>query len=63
MKIIEILKILQKYGINDYAPCWAEHDIIGFCIDYELISQEDIETLNKLGCHYDDEYDGLVMFC
>ena len=63
MRIIEILKILQNYSIDDYAPCWAEHDIIGFYVDPELISQEDMESLEELGCFYNDEYGGLTIIC
>ena len=63
MRLIEILKILQKYNIDESYPCWAEHDVIGFYIDYELISEEDRQTLEELNCFYDNEYDGLVMYC
>lgn len=62
MKIIEILKILSKYGISENYPIWAEHDIIGFIIDPELISEEDMETLAKLGVFYNYEYESLTMF-
>lgn len=61
MKIIDILNILIKYKIDEYHPLWAEHDIIGFYIDPELISAEDMEALDKLGVYYDEEYCSLVM--
>lgn len=62
MKIIEILKILQQYNIDESYPFWAEHDVIGFYVNYEEISKEDLETLNALGCFYNDEYESLIMF-
>lgn len=30
MKLITILSILSKYGLDEDYPLWAEHDIIGF---------------------------------
>lgn len=62
MEIIKILNLLQKYDIPESYPLWAEHDIIGFNVDYEKISEEDINTLQKLGCFFDGEYDSLIMF-
>lgn len=62
MRIIEILKILQKYNIDDSYPCWAEHDIIGFYINHKEISKEDLAILDKLGCFYSEEYESLIMF-
>ena len=64
MKIIEILNILEKY-MTEYQkeyPFWAEHDILGFVIDYNLISQEDLKKLKDLDVFYDSEYDSLIMF-
>jgi len=62
MEIIKILNLLQKYNIPKSYPLWAEHDIIGFNVDYEKISEEDINTLQKLGCFLSEEYDSLIMF-
>ena len=62
MRIIEILKILQKYNIDESYPVWAEHDVIGFYVNYEEISKEDMESLTELGVFYDYEYDGLVIY-
>ena len=62
MKIIDILKILSKYGINEAYPLWAEHDIIGFYIDPTVISSEDMKKLKELGVYYDREYCSLAMF-
>jgi len=30
MKLITILNILSKYGLDEDYPLWAEHDIVGF---------------------------------
>jgi len=30
MKLITILSILSKYGLDEDYPLWAEHDVIGF---------------------------------
>ena len=62
MKIIDILNILAKYGIDESNPLWAEHDIIGFYIDPMNISKEDQKALEELGVFYDEEYCSLVIF-
>lgn len=62
MRIIQILEILQKYHIDESYPFWAEHDVIGFDVNYEEISKEDLETLNELGCFYSDEYESLITY-
>lgn len=62
MEIIEILKILQKYDINESYPLWTEHNIIGFNVDCKKISKEDRETLTEFGVYYDPEYDQLVFY-
>ena len=62
MRIIDILNILSKYGIDDAYPLWAEHDTIGFYIDPTIISPEDMETLKELGVYYDEEYCSLAIF-
>lgn len=63
MRLIEILKILQNYGIDDTYPCWAEHDVIGFNVDPMIISDEDLESLEELGVFYNAEYEGLIILC
>lgn len=62
MKLIQMLEILQKYHIDEDYPIWAEHDIIGFNVDYELISKEDLRVLEILGVHLDKDYNSLIMF-
>lgn len=65
MKILEILDILKKYMITEGQkewPFWTEHDILGFNVDYSLISQEDLQRLTELDVFYDPEYESLIMF-
>lgn len=62
MKLIEILKLLTPYICNWNYPISAEHDVIIFNTYYNDIPKDVLETLNKLGCFYSDEYDGLIMF-
>lgn len=64
MRIINILNILEKY-MTDYQkeyPFWAEHDVLGFNVDYTLISEEDMLKLVELGILLDYEYDSLIIF-
>ena len=64
MYLREILDILNKYQTQhqrDY-PVWAEHDILGFNVDYEKISEEDKQTLEEYGVFYDVEYNSLIRF-
>ncbi len=64
MKIYTILKILEKYfsEVQKQYPFWAEHDVIGFNVDYEIISKEDLEALDELGVFISDDYGSLIMF-
>ena len=64
MKILEILNILEKYMTESQKewPFWTEHDVLGFTVDYSIISVEDMERLKKLGVFYSSEYDSLIMF-
>lgn len=64
MKILEILNILEKYMTESQKewPFWTEHDILGFTVDYSIISVEDMEQLKKLDVFYSSEYDSLIMF-
>ena len=39
--------IFQKYVFYDY-PMFAEHDIIGFCVDKDTIPEKDREHLDRL---------------
>ena len=64
MKIIQILNILEKYFTEEQKryPFWAEHDIIGLNVDYELISTEDLRILEMLGVFIDEGYNSLIMY-
>lgn len=64
MKILEILNILEKYMTESQKewPFWTEHDVLGFTVDYSIISVEDMEQLKKLDVFYSSEYDSLIMF-
>ncbi len=64
MKILEILNILEKYMTESQKewPFWTEHDVLGFTVDYSIISVEDMERLKKLDVFYSSEYDSLIMF-
>lgn len=64
MTIIEILDILKKYMTESQKeyPFWTEHDVLGFTVDYTLISLEDMNQLKQLGVFYSSEYDSLIMF-
>lgn len=59
--MIKVIKILKKYTNSNY-PFWAEHDVLGFCIDPEIVSKEDIKKLEELDVFYSEEYDSLIMF-
>lgn len=64
MKIRVILDVLEKY-MTDYQkeyPFWAEHDILGFNVNYEIISKEDLRILEILGVNFNPDYDSLIMF-
>jgi len=59
--LIEALQIIQKYmgDKDEYAPVHCEHDVFMICcVDPELISEDDLERLDKLGffvsCEYGD---------
>jgi len=60
-RIFKILNILKKYTNSNY-PFWAEHEVIGFAIDYELISKKDLKELKELGVFISDFYDSLIMY-
>ena len=60
-KLIEILNIIKKYGNFDY-PIWCEHDVLGFIINPDIISKEDMKRLNELNVFYSDEYCSLIKY-
>lgn len=63
MEIIEILNILKQYSIDYKYPISAEHDVLIFNINPEIITQKDLNKLEELGVFYSDEYCALIKFC
>lgn len=64
-RMIEICQILLPYctDIAKEYGFWAEHDIIGFNIDPEVVSEETLRELeSKYSVHYNDEYNSLVLY-
>lgn len=55
-KLIEALQIFLKYG-NPEWPTHCEHDVLTVDIRPELVSDEDIEKLNELGFHVNEDDD------
>jgi hypothetical protein len=43
-------------------PFWTEHDVLGFLVDEQKISQDDLNKLEQLGVFYSSEYDSLIMY-
>ena len=61
-RLAQICQILLKYKeqIGHYT-LWAVDDVLGFNIEPEIISEEDLKWLGELGVLYNEE-DGLFMF-
>jgi hypothetical protein len=59
--LIKALQILLKYGNPKY-PFHCEHDYLYVNIQYELVSEEDLKTLDELGFFHDEENDGFGSF-
>jgi hypothetical protein len=52
--LIKALQIFLKYGNPDY-PTYCRHDELVVCIDPKLVSEEDKNTLEKLGFIEDED--------
>lgn len=63
MEIIQILNIFEQYSIDSKYPFSAEHDVIIFNINPEIITQKDLNKLEKLGVFYSSEYCALIKYC
>lgn len=63
-RMIEICQILLPYctDIEKEYGFWAEHDMIGFTVDYDKIPDDILNQLDKLGCHIDYMYNSLVIY-
>jgi len=52
--LIKALQILRKYGNPDY-PTNCSHDVLFIDINPEIVSEEDVEELDKLGFFISEE--------
>lgn len=50
--LIKALQIFRKYTDTDIINC--EHDTLHVCVEFDTVSKEDQEELNKLGFFEDD---------
>jgi len=55
-ELIEALLIFRKYG-NPGCPTHCEHDTLWLCMSPDGMSEEDIEKLDTLGFHVDEDDD------
>ena len=62
--MIMILNLLKKYMTSSEQrdPFWAEHDMIGICVDVKKISKEDLEILDQNNAYYDNNFDGVYIY-
>ena len=59
--LIKALQILSKYTETKY-PTNCSHDVLFVNVDPELVSKEDIETLDALGFFVSEEDEGFSSF-
>jgi len=52
--LIEALQIFRKYG-NPEFPTHCDHDIMYVVIEYDKVSDEDVERLDELGFDQNEE--------
>ena len=57
--LIKALTILAKYAKDKY-PTHCEHDVLYVRVDTASVPQEEIQTLEDLGFHLDEEQE---VFC
>ena len=60
-QLIEALQIFLKYG-NPEFPTHCEHDALYVCIDPDIVSNEDVATLDVLGFFPDPDSDMFLSF-
>ena len=64
-RMIEICQILLPYctcEAKEYG-FWAEHDVVGFNIDPDIIPEDILKKLeDEYRVHYDNEYNSLVIY-
>ena len=51
--LINILEILSKYK---HVQVYAEHDVIYFALDIDLVSRKHCRLLRSLGCYMDEGF-------
>jgi DNA-binding protein YbaB len=57
--LIKALTILKKYITEDYLlnyPTNCDHDILRVSVDPAVVSEEDMQELENLSFHPDEEY-------
>lgn len=54
--LLKAIQIFLKYG-NPVNPTHCEHDVMRVNINSEIVSEEDLKELNKLGFFPDDEFE------
>lgn len=59
--LIKALQILSKYT-NDKHPTNCSHDLFFVNVDPELVSEDDIKTLDDLGFFVSEEFEGFCSF-
>jgi hypothetical protein len=50
-KLLEVMKILEKYVDPEDCNFHCEHDEFFMCVDVEDINYDDMTRLLELGCH------------
>ena len=63
--LIKALQILAKYANDSVTPTACGHDefvVCGCGIEFEKVTEEDKQELEKLGFHYDLEYEAFASF-
>ena len=60
-RLKQACEIFQKYVFYDY-PMFAEHDVIGFCVDKDMVPEEDRENLDRLRIFYSYDYGAYIMY-
>lgn len=59
--LIKALQIMRKYTDTRY-PTNCDHDIMIFNVDVTLVSEEDINELEKLGVKVGEQYGDLTLY-
>lgn len=60
--LIEGLTMLAKAQDNDISPTWCEHDTMHVCADASQFTQRQLDRLEAMGFHEDNEDGGFYSF-